>query len=104
MNTIAEYIDMMDDELEMAEKYALKAEECALHKHREHASTYIEIAEQEIGHYEKLGKMLTEKIEMYQTEKAMYDGLKMLIEAIRKRQMEQMAEAKYILSEARKAY
>jgi rubrerythrin len=53
IDKIYDLIEAMEDELEDAEEYVGHAMECPTHK-----STYLNIAEDELKHFEKLSEML----------------------------------------------
>lgn len=102
MHGIIKLIDWIDDEIRMAEKYAEAAEECAEMKKTSHATTFAEIAKQELSHYERLHRMLIDKIDSYTSDKDKYEVIKQMYDYHHKEQMERVAEVRYMLEETAK--
>lgn len=102
MHKILKLIDWMDDEIRMAEKYAEAAEHCAEEKKTSYVSTYTSMAKQELEHYDKLHRMLLDKIEEHSQDRAVHDAIKQMYEYHHKEQTERVAEVRYMLSEVEK--
>lgn len=102
MHKIIKLIDWMDDEIEMARKYAEAAEMCAEEKKASVSSTYTGMAKQELEHYDKLHRMLVEKIDEHLSDKATHGAVKQMYEYHHKEQMKEIAEIKFMLSETEK--
>jgi hypothetical protein len=82
----------MEEELEDAEKYAIKAMECAK-THSNHKSIFMGMAEDELRHFEKLGEML-----MAHTEVS--EDMKYFISKRHSAMHKSHANVKFILSKA----
>lgn len=102
MQYIIKLMDWMDEEIEMAEKYAKAAEHCAEEKNTSHVSAYSSMARQELEHYEKLHHMILDKIAKKSDDKATHDIIMQMYECKHKWQAKEIAEIRYMLESAEK--
>ena len=98
VDKIIELIEEMDEELDGAKNYAIKAEACFEHGNVANATAYAEMAKQEMEHYDKLHKMLTGKLEEHTKTSGDHDSLKAMYDYHHRKQTEKMAKVKQVIS------
>lgn len=63
IDKIYDLLEDMEEEIEDAEEYAMRAIECAK-THPAHKAMYLSMAEDELKHFEKLGEILMSHTDM----------------------------------------
>jgi hypothetical protein len=94
IDKIYEILEEMEDELDGAEKYAHKAMHCAKSSDGGRPTMYVNMAEDELGHFNKLDSMLKTHI-------ASLEGdMKKFVELHHSMLMKEYSEIKFLLSKA----
>ena len=104
MKKIIDLIEVMDEEIEGAEKYAKMAEHCAEHKQSSCASTYASMAEQELDHYDKLHQMLVNHMGEMREEDGFTSAVKAMYDHHHKGQVKRIANVRYIIAQSKKSF